>query len=308
MKTKPNSQHGAALVVVILAMVAAGLVGTAILSKATSSRYERIQFSVTNRAYYLAESGAAYVRARADTEPDYPPFEGHAPITNTLANGDQFIVAAYRTNVTKVTVSGGVTNSVTSLHIMAESIGIVNPGMALEARRRIHFDMLKKGMDMSAAEAQMTLFTGSTSKPDYNNAMFNESGTSKVEVKDTGPSQGIAVVPKVEKGDYVAHLALNWQDKPDLTNALLRFYQFSDRLLSYDVQMKPAYFPNVPSSHFMMGISFRLRPGSMYGLSFFHSETNFTAEYLADNAPWVTKLDANFSALRGTNYYVVLWY
>ena len=68
-----QSRKGAALVVVILAMIAAGIVGTAILSKVTSARFERVQFSVTNRAYYLAESGAAYVRARADTELDYPP-------------------------------------------------------------------------------------------------------------------------------------------------------------------------------------------------------------------------------------------
>ena len=45
------SKNGAALVVVVLSMIAAGLVGTAILSKTASSRYERIQFGLANRAY-----------------------------------------------------------------------------------------------------------------------------------------------------------------------------------------------------------------------------------------------------------------
>ena len=110
MNTSAQSKNGAALVVVALSMVAASLIGAAILAKATGSRYERVQFGIANRAYYLAESGPAYVRARSDADPEfgYPPMHvGHPPYTNVFANGDQFIVTAYRTNIQVVTTNAG---------------------------------------------------------------------------------------------------------------------------------------------------------------------------------------------------------
>lgn len=311
MKTDAHNRQGAILVVVVLSMIAVGLVGTAILSKATSARYERVQFGVANRAYYLAESGAAYVRARSDIELGYPPFEGHPPITNTLANGDQFIVTAYRTNIFLVTTNAGVTNFLSSLHTIAESTGIANPGTTLEARRRIHFDMLVSGRTIEDFPGDLgSPMTGPPDKPEYNDEMFNESGFSKVEIKDTGPSQGIAVVPKVEKGPAEGRLALNWTANGTLSNAMIYVYRARDYLLGYDVQTKLAYFPNVPATHWMMGLSFRLHENAQeYGLSIFHSETNAAAvDKLADRAPWVLNLDVNFNALRGTNFYVVLWY
>ncbi len=305
MRADRSGERGAALVVVALSMVAAGLIGTAILAMATGSRYERVQFGITNRAYYLAESGAAYVRARSDLELTYPPFAGHSAITNTLANGDQFIVTARRTNVTVVTTNAGVTSVVSSLHTLARSIGVVNPGTALEARQRIDFDMLVKGRTIEDFPGDLgSPMTGDPAKPDYNDEMFNETGFSKVEIQDTGPSQGIALVPKVEKGPGEGRLALNWTANATLSNALTYVYQANDGLLSYDVQTKLAYFPNVPATHWMMGISFRLHENAQeYGLSFFHSETNADV----DGAPWVLTLDANFAALRGTNFHAVLW-
>ena len=314
MNTSAQRKNGAALIVVALAMVAASLIGVAILAKATGARYERVQFGIANRAYYLAESGPAYVRARSDADPEfgYPPMHtNHPPYTNVLANGDQFIVTAYRTNIPVVTTNAGVTNFASALHTIGQSIGIARPGSGLEARRRIFFDMVVKGHTISNFPGDAgSPMTGDPGNPDYNDDMYNETGFSKVEIKDSGPSQEIAVVPKVEKGPSEGRLALNWTADATLSNALTYVYQARDRLLSYDVQTKLAYFPNVPATHWMMGLSFRLHENAQeYGLSFFHSETNAAAvAKLDENAPWVLNLDAPFSALRGSNFYVVLWY
>lgn len=309
------SRRGAALMAVIISMVAVGVIGATVLSLATISRHERITFGITNRAYYLAESGAAYVRARSLQEFTYPPFEGHPPITNTLPNGDMFVVTAYRTNVVMLSTDpSGVTNRTSTLHTVATSVGITNPDTALEARQQITFDMLVSGTSLhdwlNENSDDFSLFTGSTDRPDYNDAMFDESGTGQIFVKDTGPSRGIAINPKLTSASSEGHLALAWQNQTNMHDALLYLYRANDQLLSYDVQVKLGYLANVPSSHFMMGISFRLdnTTKASYGLSFFRSETNSTLRYLERNAEWVLALDANFNALRGTNYHLVLWY
>lgn len=310
MKTNRQRTTGAVLLAVVISMIAAGLIGAAVLSMATSARYERVTFGITNRAYYLAESGAAYVRARKASE-EYPPFHTrHAPITNTMANGDQFVVTAMRTNIYLVTTNNGVTNVSVSLHTFATSIGIANPDTALEARQQISFDMVDSEIRYLDDDRAISIFTGSVSKPEYNDDMFDETGTSKVSVKDTGPSEGIAITPMLDAKSHEGHLALAWQDKAALADALLYIYQANNELLGYDVQMKLGYFPNVPSTHFMMGISFRFDDATKegYGLSFFHSQTNSDLKYLERNAEWVLSLDANFQNLRGSNYYAVLWY
>ena len=315
MKRCQTSRSGAVLVAVVISLIAAGLIGATILSLATSARNERVTFGITNRAYYLAESGAAYVRARSAQEFAYPPFEGHPPITNTMPNGDVFIVTAQRTNVVLISVDpSGATNRTATLHTIATSVGIANPDTALEARQQIFFDMLVSGMSLhdwlNEHDADFSVFTGSTDKPDYNESMFEESGTGQIFVKNTGPSKGIAINPTLTSRSHEGLLALSWQNKTNIHDALLYLYKARDALLSYDLQIKLGYFPNVPSSHFMMGLSFRLDEISKasYGLSFFHSITNSDAGYLNRNAEWVLQLDSNFAALRSTNYYLVLWY
>jgi hypothetical protein len=314
MKMKRRNREGAALLVVVISMIAAGLIGAALLSMATSARYERVTFGITNRAYYLAESGAAYVRARMMSDTNYPPRDyRHAPITNTMANGDQFIVTAMRTNIYLVTTNGGVTNVSMSMHTFATSVGIADPGTALEARQQIFFDIVSRGIsseDLDDLEESLVLFEGDAGKPDYNDEMWNEDGFSKVEVKDTGPSQGIALVPKVDKGNMEGRLALNWQDKPGLSSAMMSIYEAKDNLLGYDMQVKLAYFPNVPSTHLMLGLSFRLHENTekCYGLSFFRSDATTSDKNLAKDAPWVLNLDANLAALRGTNFHLILWF
>ncbi len=313
MNTNKQSQSGAVLVAVIIGLVAAAFAGVALLSVATSARQERITLSVANRAYYLAESGAAYVRARVEEEFDYPPYEGHPPITNTFDNGDQFIVTAYRTNVTRVVTNASITNISSSVHVMATSVGVVNPGRALEARQEIFFDIFSRGISgerLDELQQSLVLFEGDTGSPDYRDELWDETGFSKVEVKNTGPSRGIALVPKVDKGEMQGRLALSWQDDPRLTDSMMRVYRAKNYLLGYDMQVKLAYFPNVPTTHLMMGLSFRLHEDTdeSYGLSFFRSDPAATNRDLERDAPWVLDLDANFRTLRDTNFYLTLWY
>jgi hypothetical protein len=296
MKTaKQEKCKGAVLVVALISMIAAALVGAALLTISTGSRLERVRYSMNNRAYYLAESGAAYVRAQRDLDASSLPSE-----TYTLANGDQFVVHTW-------------TN--TEGHVLIQSVGIANPGTSLEARRQVHFDLTERGLlekKVDEMEEQFVLFDGSEDKPEYKSEMWDESGFSKVEVKDTGPSQGIALVPKVDKDDMYGRLALSWQDNPKLIDSsyMMDYYSARDNLLSYDMQVKLAYFPTVPSTHLMMGLSFRLHADTeeTYGLSFFRSDAGTSDDDLEKDAPWVLKLDAPFRALRDTNFHVALWY
>lgn len=294
MKTSKQQRcEGAALMVALIAMIGAALVGAALLSTSTGARLERVRFGMNNRAYYLAESGAAYVRAQRVMVTNALPSG-----TYSLENGDQFMVVTW-------------TN--TDGHVIIRSTGIANPGTSLEARRQVHFDLAESGLlevQVAAMQQELVLFEGSEGKPDYKEEMWDESGFSKVEVKDTGPSQGIALVPKVDKDDMYGRLALNWQDKPTLSNTMMTVYRAGDNLLGYDMQVKLAYFPNVPSTHLMMGLSFRLHADTeeTYGLSFFRSDAATSDKDLEKNAPWVLKLDAPFRALRGTNFHMALWY
>lgn len=308
--THASRESGATLLIAVISLMAAATVGAGILAVATSSRHERVTLGITNRAYYLAESGAAYVRARSEQELDYPPFEGHAPLTNTFPNGDQFIVSAYRTNVLVTTTNPAGEVVVTpSLHTIATSVGLANPGTALSSRQQIQFDMLVSGKSLDAFNTGVILFEGDFKSPDYRDELFTETGMSKVEVKDTGPSRGIAITPKLDNATGEGLMTLDWRNQSTLSNLLLYAYRAKDDLLSYAIQVKLAYFPNVPSSHFMMGLSFRLREdtGATYGLSFFRSQTN-DLDKVEKNAPWVNLLDDRFNLLCGTNFYLVLWH
>ncbi len=301
MKTRLQGKKGAALVVVVLSMIAAGLVGTAILSMATSARYERLYFGIANQAYYLAESGASYVRARRAIDPLFgisPP----APITvaNTMANGDQFIVTINLANMTNDV--GGL--SVTSQHVLVESTGIANPGTPLEARQQIHFDIAERGI---ASNASVSFYD---EDGEFNRDLWDwPTDPHDIHVYEhaTGHSgeEDLAVNYGVEEGT----LSLSWQSHPALN--LYKTWMYHDKLLSYDVQLKSAPYENAGvgfGQHHMLGISFRLQTnGGSYGLSYFRS---VPVEKDRDRPPWAqdARLDAGFEALRGTNHHVVLWY
>jgi len=302
MKKNIQRKRGAAVVVVVLSMIAAGLVGTAILSKATSSRYERVQYGIANRAYYLAESGASYVRSRRATNPLYFP----TAETNTLPNGDQFVVSAHPVSFIYTNAVGVVYEG---WHTIVDSLGIVNADTALEARQQIHFDMHEKGAAPSGGE----LFSDETH---FNFDLWDLKNidASDVRIFDTGPSDGPGVNLVVDRPEYEGQITLDWvnnQNVIDLDSSWATHAGGGTGRLSYDIQLKLQTFENVPSLHYMMGISFRLRSnGEHYGLSFFRSMTNDGAKAIGDpdRPPWANKMDDNFKALRGTNTYAVLWY
>ena len=302
MMPRRSTCAGSAVVVVVLSMLAAGLVGTAILSMATSSRFERIQYGISNRAYYLAESGGAYVRARREIDPLYFP----QTETNVLANGDRFVVSARPVSFIVTNADG---NTYEAWHVIADSTGVAFPATALEAVQQIHFDMHEKGSTASGGE----LF------PDGDHFNFDLWNLDNIDpnavwIKDTGPSGAPAVNLGVDKPEFAGQISLDWvnnRDRIDLGRAWSTHGGAGAGRLSYDLQVKAQTFENVPSLHFMMGMSFRLRSnGESYGLSFFRSMTNDGHKAIADadRPPWANRVDTNFMALRGTNSYVVLWY
>ncbi len=303
MKTNPQRKNGAALVIVVLSMIAAGLVGTAILSKATSSRYERVQFGTTTRAYYLAESGASYVRARRQTDRTYFPQSE----TVCLTNGDRFTVSAHPVSFIATNADGTVFEA---WHVIVDSTGIANPGAFFEARQRIHFQMDER----TEVPSDAGLFS-SENAFDFDLWNLQNVDPQDVTIRDTGPSDSPAVNITVDKPDYIGIISLSWTNNPglNLTSYWLHHAAGGSGRLSYDAQLKMQTFENVPSLHYMMGLSFRLRGnGESYGLSFFRSMTNDGSKAVTDaNRPsWArdANLDARFQALRGTNNHAVLWY
>jgi hypothetical protein len=274
-----RDRSGAVLLVVVLSMVAAGVVGVAMLSMATSARYEQLHVGLADRAYYLAESGAQYVRAVRRTDPTLFP-QG----TYTLENGDQFDV---------VTMSN-------AHRILVRSVGVVNPGTHLEARRQMHFDINERRI------AEETLPIGFDFDQDgqFDSDMWTAVNLAPT-IRDTGPSGG---QPALDLKGEAGQIYLNWQNYPEMDLAYA--WLASGRLLEYDVQLKIQPFEtgnqSAFSDHYMLGISFRLHPDTnhCYGLSYFRSRTDFSGP-----APtWVRSLPPAIQHLRGTNLYLVLWY
>ncbi len=93
---------GGVLILVTLSMVAAGVLGGAMLTGVTGARTQRVHFDAGGRALYAAESGRAYVTAQFGEDPSYVP-DG----TYTLASGDRFTaIGSVAGNVMDVTVTG----------------------------------------------------------------------------------------------------------------------------------------------------------------------------------------------------------
>lgn len=276
---KLKAREGALLVVTVIVLMAVGAVGVGVLSMSTSARYQRVVVGHAQRAYYLAESGASYVKAVRLLDPAALPVG-----TFTLSNGDQFHV-----------------NTVTNNdHVVVVSTGITNPGSRIEMRRRIIVDILEtvKG-DLTPVGF------------DYNgDGQFDDDtwGTIGVapSIKDTGPSgRQPALDLKGEEGE----IYLKWQDNPNLD--FVSVWGLNGGLLSYDVQVKIKGYDTgsqaAYSKHYMLGISFRLHPDQQncYGVSFFRSLTGKEGDRPPD---WVKNLPQDFQDLRGTNVYLVLWY
>lgn len=284
---------GATLVVVVISMVAAAVVGTAILSVSTSSRYERLGVGATGRAYYLAESGADFVRAHD------PALRAGLSGTYTLANGDQFIIT--------VTTNDPAFMLQDLYFTVVNSTGIAHPGTTLESRQQVRFAFLDRGITSEQGEHDFYDETG-----EFNTDAWGISGGLAPAPKDTGPSGGEGALDIQGTEGY---LYLTWNENTNTlakeSTTLCRAYQTQTNRLGYDVQVKVQPYDNPGvgfGQHYMHGISFRLQAdGACYGLSFFRS---LPVARDSDRPAWArdARLDANFQALRGTNDHVVLWY
>lgn len=263
-----RNRYGFALIVISASMLAVGLLGTALLSSITSARYERIHAGTSNRAYYLAESGASYVRSVRRVNPAALPAG-----TYTMENGDRF-------SVTVTAITGG---------ILVESVGTANPGSYFESQRRIRFEM----MDAPAGSGLLPLSFAELEK-------FIAVGVDP-NLRSTGPSGHVLALDL--KGD-IGRFYLSWRDNPDLD--LESAWLAAGNLLSYDVQMKVSPIEGGAGfgNHYMLGLSFRLNPDNQksYGLSYFRSITD------KKPPAWVSSLPASMQALRDGDVYLVLWY
>jgi|GEM_PF-2208201 hypothetical protein len=284
MKTDTKGRTGAVLVIVAISMVAAAAAGLAILSVSTSSRYERVGLNSSSRAYFMAESGAEFVRS-CD-----PEIRTTLSGTYTNASGDQFIISV-------ATNAQG--------WVVVRSIGIANPGTALESRQQVHFEFADRGVTPDQPR-DIDFYNEDGS---FNSDAWGIGGGSLTPTPmNTGPSGGEGALDIQGTAGY---LYLTWHENTNTldkeSRALCRAWEKQANSLGYDVQMKiqPYENPGVGfGKYHMLGISFRLREnGAGYGLSFFRAATANPTPAL----PWIDQLSADWSALRGTNSYVVLW-
>jgi len=97
-----EQRRGATLILVTLSMVAAGLLGAALLSGVSGSRMQRVHYDSGARGVYAAESGKAFIEARLREDRDYTPAG-----TYILASGDQFTASGtYVGNFINVSIQG----------------------------------------------------------------------------------------------------------------------------------------------------------------------------------------------------------
>ncbi len=280
---RTTSRDGALLIAVVIGLTAAMFLGMAVLSMATSARFQRIHYGTSSRAYYLAESGGSYARAIRNIIQQTGETIAYDGLY-TLSNGDQFLVE---------TLSEGPP-------VVVRSTGIANPGSHIEARRRLI-------IEITDTKTDDTLPVGFDFDGD---GAFDEDYWTAYnldpKIRDTGPSGG---QPALDLKGEEGQLALNWQPHEDLN--LTRVWGYNGGLLSYDVQVKIKPFDTgqqaAYSKHYMLGISFRLHPdiNHCYGLSYFRS----LAGTVPGHTPsWVRGMPQAFQDLRGTNIYLVLWY
>ena len=273
-----SGRRGSILVVVVIALLGASFLGAAFLSMATSSRFQRVHAASTYRAYYLAESGGAYVRSVRLMDHTAMPAG-----LFTLANGDQFSLVSFTHDQ----------------QLIVQSTGIANPGSQIEARRMLTFVLTDLENDVIPVDFDLE-----------NDGQFDDDMWNTVDVdpkiRTTGPSGG---QPALDLKGTEGQIYLNWQDKPEVN--LAQVWAYSGGLLDYDVQVKIKPFDTgsqaAYSKHYMLGISFRLHPdiNNCYGLSYFRSNAGTNP---GQTPSWVNELPPAFAALRGTNVYLVLWY
>ena len=281
---RTTRQRGSVLIVVAASLVATAVVGTCFLSMSTSSRYGRVNLGVSERAYYLAESGAAYVRSVREANRSAVPSG-----TFTLANGDQF-------QITTTTNAAGV--------VFVQSIGIVNGGTSLESRQAVSFSFVHR-TDPRILDVGFDNDGDGELDDEWAFTAEGEGSTGRPEISRP-PEGGDAL----EMSNWQGSFQLNWAASPELD--LVKAWSNNNRRMSYDVQAKVSAAKHdgeernpVFNSALLVGIGFRVQPDrlSSYGVSFYRLHPDFPR-----NAPWTNDLGTAFhSTLRNTNVYLTLW-
>ena len=276
-----NAKSGVVLIVLVLVIVS--IVGLGMISIRVSSgaMQSRITVGYAARAYYLAESGVEYVKGVRRNDTTLLPSG-----TYTLAGGDQIQLR------TIPTANG----------VRVVSIGVANPGSGFETRRRITFILY----DLGGGDTVVPIGFDIDNDGEFDDGNWNLVGLKKADIVDTGPSGGEAALDLM---GTEGSIELNWQDNEELD--LSSAWANNGNLLCYELQMKISPFETgneqAFSHHYMLGFSFRLHPdtNTSYGVSFFRSRL-FTAQGKVSTPPdW---FPSEFSSLRGTNVYLILWH
>ena len=113
-----SKKRGIALVAVCLSMIAAGVLGVALLSSITTARHQRLDFDTGTRAFYAAESGRSYAYSRKAANPYYIPVG-----TFLLESGEQFMLSSVLVDT----------------NLLVTSTGIANPNTDRESRQSVTF-------------------------------------------------------------------------------------------------------------------------------------------------------------------------
>ena len=114
------NRRGAALVLISVAMVAVGLLGSAMLAMSTAARRQRLDADVGSQAYYLAESGRSYAYSRRSGDMYYVPAGSFV-----MESGDLFMLES----------------AIDGTNLLVTSRGIANPGGHRESSRSVRFQM-----------------------------------------------------------------------------------------------------------------------------------------------------------------------
>ncbi len=268
MKTGHKSKKdGFFLISIAIAFVLVTILAFAIVKMTTTSTYNRVLAGNSNRAYCLAESGAEYavtrfIKDRIDVSGSY----------QLLDNSGSFVIA-------------GNTNSDP---IVFTCVGIIHPNTALEARRKVTFELGRPNPN-----------SWETGFDDDTPWSLDEG--KKAEIRSNNDTEGQnALMVQSDSKVLEAGLSLDWQSIPDLN--LLSAWQDAGQLLSYDVQIKIGALQQGGKGYtFMMGISFRLDTDAQerYGVSYFYSDP---AE---DAPPWMD--ETVFGSVRTATPQILLW-
>lgn len=132
-----TGSRGSVLINLIVGMTLVAILGAGMAYMTTTSTYTELFANRQARAYYLAEAGGRYaMKLLADNTGNpnfYPGGKSPAPPTTfTLAGGDQFTMTSYDF------IKDGVSDPT---RVVVESIGVVQPGAWIEAKRKITYIM-----------------------------------------------------------------------------------------------------------------------------------------------------------------------